>query len=193
MARRHDIVLLIVGLWLLGCVGIVSAEILIEGKPLPEAPPVQLLCLRDTNGQVTGTTSATVVPGSACTIPANALLAGRALRITGFFLNPAQGSTPTTSLAVRLGGTAIATRSGMNSAAPFQFRGMVWAISDTTQMGHVAFETSMGAGSSGTNSGFNTSLAIDMTQAQTLDIQITPGATTDDYVLRGYIVELLQP
>jgi len=189
MRRRSlGVICAVIGLAIGLGAGVASAQSAHFGR----AAQLTVLCLRDANGQITGTTSATVFPGSACTIPANVLTAGRALNVFASVNITTQGVTGS-SFSARLGGTALFTMSGLTSQTPRRLNLNVIAIDATTVFVAAMFELHSGAAANG--AGFTGEVTVpDLTTAdRVLDLQLTPGAQTDDHTLRYYEVTLRRP
>lgn len=173
-------------------IGFGAAMVEAQSAQFGRAPAMSIVCLRDANGQITGTTSPTVFPSSACTIPANVLTAGRALDIVASVVVTTQGATGS-SFSARLGGTALFTMTGLTTQIDRRFSLRIFAISATIVFVQAMFELHTGAAAN--SAGFTGQVTVpDLTTAdRVLDLQLTPGAATDSYTLRYYEVTLRRP
>lgn len=156
----------------------------------PVTPPVQIICMRDANGQVTGTTAQTPFPGSSCTIPARALNNGNIVQLTSIFNVPTQVAG-TNTISVRLGGTTIYTYSGITSIQAKQLDLTIFAPNTSTQTTFGVFHPSSSTGLGGTP-GTVVTTNVDTSVDQTLDITVQLGDVGNIWVLNVLIVKFLQ-
>jgi hypothetical protein len=154
----------------------------------PGITPTKASYLLDQSGApstVTGTTNETTL--ATVTVPAGAVLARGALRITSLWSMTNNANVKT--LLARLAGVNIGGGVGTSSVATFFGQQVIWNRSATnSQVMRPAVATSFGTSTSAV-----LTAAVDMTAAQNLTFTGTLANAADSITLEAYTVEVLNP
>ena len=132
----------------------------------------------DANQTVTGTTAETIA--HTFTIPAGALTAGTGVDIVAHWQATVQGSSPPTTIGLKLGGTSLVSATRID---PDDLRvgARIIVNSATSQTSSAWIELASGAAVTGM---VGTATTVNLSTEQTLTLVITPGATSDSWTLR---------